>query len=112
MTVKPWLGSIREPTGFIKPPLNYDKRPEITLELNHVHGYRSKDCRNNLRYRKSGNIVYNAAALGIVMDINSDQQRYFDSHEDEITAIEVHPDGVHVASGEVTAFERKKGSTR
>jgi len=69
MHVKPWLSSIREPTGFIKPPLKYDMAPLVNLELDHVHGYRSKDCRNNLRYLKNGNIVYNAAALGVIMNI-------------------------------------------
>jgi len=71
MSIKPWLGSIREPTGFIKPPLKFDKSPSIQLKLDHVHGYRAKDCRNNLKYLKSGNIIYNVAALAIVMDINT-----------------------------------------
>jgi len=54
ITIKPWLGAIREPSGFIKPPLNYNKAPNTKLEIDHVYGYRVKDCRNNLRYLKNG----------------------------------------------------------
>jgi hypothetical protein len=70
MQIKPWLGSIRPPSGFIKPPLNFNKKPNARIEIDYVYGYRVKDCRNNLRYLKSGEIVYNAAALGIVLDVN------------------------------------------
>lgn len=35
-----------------------------------MHGYRAFDCKNNLKYLKSGNIVYNCAALGIVLTPN------------------------------------------
>ena len=57
--------------------------------------------RNNLRYLKNGSIVYNAAALGIVLDINKNVQSFFNLHTDDITAIAVHPDGITVATGEV-----------
>ena len=36
--------------------------------LEYVHGYRSKDCKNNLRYLKNGHIGYNAAASAIDVD--------------------------------------------
>ena len=101
MTIKPWMGAIKEPTGYIKPNLNQDKAPLISLELVHVHGYRSKDCRNNVKYLKSGNIVYHASALGIVLDIATNRQRYFQLHNDDITALAVHPEGVLVATGEI-----------
>ncbi len=59
---------MKEPTGFKKPQANHDKKPECTLEIDYVYGYRAKDCRNNLRYLKDGKIVYHAAAVGIVLD--------------------------------------------
>ena len=68
MAVKPWLGQVKAPTGYTKPPLNQNKAPKATLTLDYVHGYRAKDCRNNLKYLKNGNIVYHAAAVGIVLD--------------------------------------------
>jgi len=58
-----------------------------------VHGYRAKDCRNNLRYLKNGKIVYHAAALGIVLDSSKNTQKFFDEHFDDITAFALHPNG-------------------
>lgn len=100
MTIKPWMGAIKEPSGYIKPALNQEKPPLISLELTHVYGYRSKDCRNNLKYLKSGHIAYFAAALGIVLDPAANKQRFFQMHNDDITAMAIHPDGILVATGE------------
>jgi microtubule-associated protein-like 6 len=96
----PWERAIREPSGFIKPPLNYDKAPNARLELDYVYGYRVNQCRNNLRYLASGEIVYNAAALGIVMNIQKNTQRFFTKHKDDVTAIAVISDSGIVATGE------------
>ena len=49
--------------------MNYNKEPNASLEIDYVYGYRVKDCRNNLRYLSTGEIVYNVAALGVVMNI-------------------------------------------
>ena len=37
---------------------------DVDFELTWMHGYRSHDCRNNLKYASSGKIVYPAASLG------------------------------------------------
>lgn len=40
------------------------------LKLCHIHGYRGFDCRDNLFYINDGtNIVYHAAAAGVVLDL-------------------------------------------
>jgi len=67
MAVKPWLGAIKEPSGYGDPPKGFDKAPKATPVLQHVFGYRAKDCRNNCFYNKEGKIIYNAAAVGIKM---------------------------------------------
>ena len=41
MAVKPWLGAIKEPTGF-KMPAGQNKAPDVSIELNYVFGYRAK----------------------------------------------------------------------
>ena len=105
MAVKPWLGQIKSPSWWPpKPPADYDKAPNVQLTVDYVFGYRAKDCRNNVRYLRNGNIAYHAAALGIVLDIAANKQRFFDKHIDDITAFEMHPDGIKVATGEVRVF--------
>ena len=49
MAVKPFVGAIKEPTVWV-PPKHALPPPTTSLELEWVHGYRSFDCRNNLRY--------------------------------------------------------------
>lgn len=41
MAVKPWLGAIKEPSGF-KNAKDQNKPPDVTIELNYVFGYRAK----------------------------------------------------------------------
>jgi len=75
MAVKPWLGAMKAPTGF-EDTLDVDdqkKAPMAKLELEYCHGYRAKDCRNNLRYLPNGKAIYNAAAVGIVLDCKKNQ---------------------------------------
>lgn len=49
----------------IKPVL---EAPDEQLEVEYVYGYRTFDCRANLRYNAAGNPVFMVAALGIVLD--------------------------------------------
>lgn len=48
MAVKPWLGAIKEPTQ--KYPAQTLNKPKVEMKLEYVHGYRVKDCRQNLFY--------------------------------------------------------------
>ena len=65
MAVKPWLGAIKEPTGkFYK---STGKAPPVQLEIEFAHGYRTKDCRNNLKYLDDKVIAYHTAGLGVLL---------------------------------------------
>ena len=104
MATKAWIGALKEPTGYTgKPPRNQSQPPKADLELEYVHGYRSRDTKSNLRYMKGGDICYHAAGVGIVMDLTTNTQRFFIGHTDDITAMAFHPDGVRVATGELGA---------
>jgi microtubule-associated protein-like 6 len=94
MSIKPWMSVIKEPSNYYKDPLNQSKPPMVDLQIDYVYGYRSKDCRNNIRYLKNGSIVYNAAALGVVLDGNSNLQRFFNKHDDDVLCLDIHPDGI------------------
>ena len=62
MAVKPWLGTIKEPTDLPRTSVDV---PDASLVLEWVHGFSAQQARNNLRYTQDGNIVYFAAALGL-----------------------------------------------
>jgi hypothetical protein len=87
MAVKPWVGAIKEPTKeYYKS--NGDE-PPIRLVLEYAHGYRAKDCRNNLRYIDADTVVYHTAALGVMMKVEGEPRRqsFFDRHGDDILSI-------------------------
>lgn len=67
MAVKPWLGAIKEPSEVKKIPMA-SKKPKCSITLDYCYGYRCKDVRNNLRFITPTKVVYHAAALGIVLD--------------------------------------------
>ena len=54
------MGAIKEPNNF-KALKKAKNKPDATITLDYVFGYRAKDCRNNLFYTSSGKILYNAA---------------------------------------------------
>lgn len=101
LAVKPWEGAIKPPTGYVKPPRNQNTPPAISLELEFVHGYRAKDCRNNLKYLNNGKIIYHAAAIGIVYDKSNHTQAFFNKHVDDIIAFALSPNRDTAATGEV-----------
>jgi hypothetical protein len=47
----------------------------VELELEWIHGYRSDDTRNSVRYNADGDIVYTAAGVGIAYNQETHQQR-------------------------------------
>ncbi|CAG9325772.1 unnamed protein product [Blepharisma stoltei] len=101
LAVKPWEGAIKPPSGFIKAPRNQNQAPAIDLSLEWVHGYRAKDCRNNLRYLHDGRIIYHAAGLGISLNKETWTQTYFNKHIDDIIAFALSPNCDLAATGEV-----------
>lgn len=75
--------------------------PSKGVKLNFVFGYRGYDCRNNLFYTQSGEIVYHVAAVGIVYKKETHSQRFYLGHDDDILCLTLHPIKDLVASGQV-----------
>lgn len=46
-------------------------KPDVEFELEHVYGYRTSDCTQNLRYNTNGEAVFMVAALGVVMNTDT-----------------------------------------
>ncbi|XP_074647902.1 echinoderm microtubule-associated protein-like 6 [Tubulanus polymorphus] len=77
------------------------KAPNDGLKLEFVHGYRGYDCRNNLFYTQSGEIVYHVAAAGIIYNKETHTQRFYTQHTDDILCLCLHPLKDIVATGQV-----------
>ncbi|XP_043551898.1 echinoderm microtubule-associated protein-like 6 isoform X1 [Chiloscyllium plagiosum] len=81
--------------------LKRDKAPEGSLKLQFVHGYRGYDCRNNLFYTQTAEVVYHVAAVGIVYNRQQHSQRFYLGHDDDILCLAIHPVKDYVATGQV-----------
>lgn len=62
--------------------------PESQLRLQWVYGYRGHQCRNNLYYTSTGEVVYFVAGVGVVHNAPEGKQRFFLEHTDDIIRCE------------------------
>ncbi|CAF0858738.1 unnamed protein product [Adineta steineri] len=77
------------------------QQPDEGLTLDYVFGYRGYDCRDNLFCLKSGEILYHVAALGIVLNIEQNTQKFYNCHTDDILCLAASPDMSLVATGQI-----------
>lgn len=64
------MGAIKAPTWY-KKDSSLSKKPDVRIELDYIHGYRSKDCRNNVTVLNDGSVLYNAAGVAVIMNIST-----------------------------------------
>ncbi|XP_076879607.1 echinoderm microtubule-associated protein-like 6 isoform X2 [Brachyhypopomus gauderio] len=81
--------------------LKRQKAPDEGLRLQFVHGYRGCDCRNNLFYTQTGEVVYHVAAVAVVYNRQQHSQRFYLGHDDDILSLSMHPLKDYVATGQV-----------
>jgi WD40 repeat protein len=89
-------------------PDNYQKStkskepPEGSLFLRHIFGYRSFDCKGNLFFLgNSDMIVFSSAAVPIVMNTDSKEQKFFNYHNDDLVAMDVSKNKQYCVTGSV-----------
>eukprot|EP00760_Papus_ankaliazontas_P036533 PhM_4_TR8339/c5_g1_i1/m.73333 len=99
MATKPWLGAMAMPDGFEFGKT--DGMPDVTLELDHIYGYRAKACRNNIAWVDEETIVFPAAGVGVVHNIRTRKQIFCREHTDDIVSLAYHPTRRIVATGEL-----------
>ena len=58
--------------------------PESHLQLEWVYGYRGHQCRNNLYYTATGEVVYFVAGVGVIYSTEEKRQRFYLGHSDDI----------------------------
>ena len=103
---RPFKGLAFPPSDYIGPddPRERDDMSDLTpnaLRLAFAYGYCGRRVRNNLFYNVEGKLVYHTAALGVVYDKDTHEQLHFHGHDDDITALDIHPDRVRVATGQM-----------
>ncbi|KAJ4460444.1 putative microtubule-associated protein [Paratrimastix pyriformis] len=74
--------------------------PTEELVLQQVYGYRGADCHHNAFALPDGSVAYHIAAVGIVMDPRTRQQRFFRAHTDDILCLAANPAGTMIATGQ------------
>jgi hypothetical protein len=81
------------------------QKPEAYLKLEHVFGYSGlNNTAPNLFYTSEGDVVYYTAAVGIVYNDETNHQKFFLRHDDDINCLTIHPDDRDtVATGQVGA---------
>ncbi|XP_038078773.1 77 kDa echinoderm microtubule-associated protein-like isoform X2 [Patiria miniata] len=89
--------SIVDPRNTTRVGLALNKR----LKLDWVYGYRGFDHCNNLFVLPSGELLYYVGAVGVLYDKDTDRQRHYTGHNEDITSMAVHPNGTHVATGQL-----------
>ena len=75
------------------------ERPDASLDLEYIYGYRCHDARNNLRYTQEGKIVYHAAGVGVVLNQKDNKQAFMLEHDDDILCLATDPTGQYCATG-------------
>ena len=58
--------------------------PDSSLRLQWVYGYRGHQCRNNLFYTATKEVVYFVAGVGVVYNVKKHTQKFFLGHDDDI----------------------------
>ena len=79
--------------------------PQCHLDLQHVYGFRGQDYAshgNALYVSPLGEAVYFAAGVGIVMDVNTREQRFLMGHSDDITVMSINSRKDLVVTGQMS----------
>lgn len=93
----------------VLPPSSWDgtqvsrsaRPPKASLKLSNIFGYAGRQAIGpSLMYTRRGEAVYHVAAVAVVADLESKEQKFFQGHDNAITAMAVHPFLPIVATGQ------------
>lgn len=113
MAVKPWIGQVAEPDQHND--VNKEA-PDVSYALEYVYGYRSADSRQNVYFNCKKQATYMTAAVGVILDHESNTQCFFgggetddtrrkahgelDCHNDDIMALAISPNREFAVTGQ------------
>ncbi|KAL3266954.1 hypothetical protein HHI36_011104 [Cryptolaemus montrouzieri] len=81
--------------------------PHQRLKLDWVYGYRGKDCRSNLYFLPTGEMVYFVASVVVLYNVEDQYQRHYLGHTDEVKSLAIHPNKMFVATGQCGGHDRR-----
>ena len=94
-----WLDSVVGPTHA---SVQNRAVPDVSIKLEYVHGYKSQNMRNAVKYAKDDmHIVYVCSSIGISLNKGNRSQKYFQKHTDAITSFACSRDGAVAATGQM-----------
>lgn len=106
---EPWRQQCHEPTAFRRSKKEKEG-PATNMELEWVFGLSSQKIRNCAKYVVSEIdpvnpkfVVYPTAAVGVVCDLETRSQSFYQGHSEEITAIALHPSGRRIVTADAGA---------
>ena len=106
-------------TKDYKEPVGFRDEPDTELVLDFIHGYHCTgtytnfEGSSNIFYLKNpddpdapGAMIWYTSAVVIIYDPKTHLQRFYSEHDDDVTALAVHPNGVVIATGQVAKDPR------
>ncbi|XP_050301345.1 echinoderm microtubule-associated protein-like 2 isoform X3 [Anthonomus grandis grandis] len=83
--------------------------PVQRLKLDWAYGYRGRDCRSNLYFLPTGEMVYFVASVVVLYNVEEQNQRHYVEHTDDIKSLAIHPNKMLVATGQSSGQEKING---
>ena len=105
-----WRSQIVTPDKTNILPNDLKLAPKSKLQLDYVFGYRTKDTRNNLCYLKNNLVVYHASAVGIIHNLETNTQKFFTGHKEDIISFAIDSSRSLIATGENTSNDGNKST--
>ena len=93
-----WMASVTAPSHLRDDNTNL---PPLIVEPDHIHGVRSGDSRQALRYNDDGNLVFFSAQFGIIYNRKEHVQHIYEGHKSPIICLDVGVNMQLAATGEL-----------
>ncbi|EJW79710.1 hypothetical protein WUBG_09381 [Wuchereria bancrofti] len=72
------------------------------IDVSFFYSYRGKDCRGNLYELPTGEIAYFTGTIVVLHNPNEALQRYYTKHTSDIKCMAIHPNKLHIATGQTS----------
>jgi WD40 repeat protein len=68
---------------------NFDKLPNIDVELRNIYGFRCADVRQSLKMSSNGDLLFYSGKAAVVYDRRINTQRIFKNHTKQISCLDI-----------------------